>query len=328
MRGEVYWVSVDDSMGSEIRTGRPAVIVSGDGENSKSETVIVAFVTHSDVIKKWSRVVCYVNGVAQVVCCEQLRTVDKKRLTTYKGCLTKEDMVRVTGALASAMCVPLRPNVTERKPDSAEVQKLRVELDMYKGMYELVLRQLISERVSNDLGYSSEDEDCDDEYETDEESEYEEDEEPAEEIDEDEVEDEEPEEVKPDINFCNKNDLVKIGVNKTTAQSIVANRPYAAVSDLRRVPGVTKVAFRILKSKVVCVVEPCEEPETEGESMLNINTASAKEIKEFTGIGLNIAYGITGYRGKNGNYKSVEEIANVPRLPKNFLERFGDKLMV
>ena len=317
LRGEVYWVSVDDSVGSEIRTGRPAVIVSGDGENSKSETVIVAYMTHSDVIKKWSRVVCYVNGVPQVVCCEQLRTVDKKRLTAYKGCLSKEDMVRVTGALASALCVPLRPNVTERKPDSAEVQKLRVELDMYKGMYELVLRQLISERVSNDLGYSSEDEDCDDEYETDEESEYEE----------PEYEEEEPSEDETliDINSCTKIELVKnLGISSTSAHSIVANRPYKAVSDLRTVPGVTKIAYRLLKSKVVCVVES-EEVE---EPKLNINTASAKELSALTGLSENLMYAITGYRKRNGEYKSVSELSKVERLPANFLERFGDKLMV
>lgn len=327
MRGEVYWVSVDDSVGCEIRTGRPAVIISGDGENSTSETVIVAYLTQSDV-KKWSRVVCYVNGVSQTVCCEQLRTVDKKRLSAYKGRLTKEDMLRVTGALASAMCIPLKPNVPEQKPEPAEIRKLKVELDMYKGMYELVLQQLISQRVSADLGYSSDEEEYEDsEYE----EEYEEEsveEESVEEAEEEpaEVEEIEEEPEKPDINTCQKSDLVKIGVNWVTAQTIVANRPYATVSDLRRVPGVTKVAFRILKSKVVCVVEPREE--SEGESMLNINTASAKEIKEFTGIGLSIAYKITGYRGRNGNYKSLEELANVPYLPKHFLEKFRDKLTV
>lgn len=314
-RGEVYWVTVDDSVGAEIRTGRPAVILSGNKSNETSDTVIVAYMTQAGM-GRWSRVRVMVDGEWSQVCCEQIRTIDKSRLGSKKGVISVDDMSRVTGAVANAMCIPLMIGEKVSPKNDDELEKLTVERDMYKRMYEMVMDAFVQVRVSDAV-----EERTRAELESGSESEVES-EEDSEGLCEEVYEGEESPEI--DINSCVKSDLVKLGVSSTSAHSIIANRPYKAVSDLRTVPGVTKIAYRLLKSKVVCIVEP-EESE---EQKLNINTCTAKELSELTGVCINIMYAITGYRKREGVYKSVSELAKVPRLPANFLERFGDKLTV
>lgn len=319
-RGEVYWVTVDDSVGDEIQTGRPAVVLSGNGANAGSNTVIVAFMTSSGA-GKWSRVRVWLDGSYSQVCCDQIRTVDKSRLTSKKGFLSAEDMGRVTGAVANALCVPISSG--ERvvpKKDSEGLEKLTLERDMYKRMYEMVMDAFVKVRVTDAIEERTRAELESEAYFGSESVEK------PEEKPEEEPEEEEPEEEpeKPDINTCTKTELVKLGISKTAAHSIVANRPYKSVSDLRTVPGVTKVAYRLIKGKVCCVVEP-EKVEL---PKLNLNTCTAKEIVDVLGVSKVYAYSLTGYRNRNGKYVSVEEVADVPHLPKNFLERFRDRLTV
>ncbi len=75
--------------------------------------------------------------------------------------------------------------------------------------------------------------------------------------------------------------------------------------------------------------EKCEKPvETVGNAKVNINTATANEIVRSLGIGTYYAYKITGYRSKNGNFVDIEELRDVPGLPKDFVERYGDNLII
>ena len=75
--------------------------------------------------------------------------------------------------------------------------------------------------------------------------------------------------------------------------------------------------------------EKCEKPvETVGNAKVNINTATANEIVRSLGIGTYYAYKITGYRSKNGNFVDIEELRDVAGLPKDFVERYGDNLII
>lgn len=46
-RGEVYWVNLDPTVGSEIAKTRPAVIISNDVGNQYADRVIVAPISSS-----------------------------------------------------------------------------------------------------------------------------------------------------------------------------------------------------------------------------------------------------------------------------------------
>jgi mRNA interferase MazF len=80
-RGEVYWVNLDPTVGSEVKKRRPAVILSPDEMNRHLPVVIVAPITSSK--KSWpTRVDITLSGKAGQIMLDQIRTVDKSRLMT------------------------------------------------------------------------------------------------------------------------------------------------------------------------------------------------------------------------------------------------------
>lgn len=78
-RGEVYWVNLDPTVGSEVKKNRPAVVVSPDEMNRALRTVIVAPLTHT--IKLYPcRENVVLNGDQGQIMLDQMRAVDKIRL--------------------------------------------------------------------------------------------------------------------------------------------------------------------------------------------------------------------------------------------------------
>ena len=55
---------------------------------------------------------------------------------------------------------------------------------------------------------------------------------------------------------------------------------------------------------------------------VNVNTADAKKIaSELSGVGSVRAEAIVSYRKENGNFKSMDELANVPGIGKKTIEK-------
>lgn len=148
LRGEVYWVSIDDSIGDEEKTGRPAVVISGNGLNEKQNTVVVAFLSLSGFASASRPSISGPGGKRRRVLCDQIRTVDKSRLTKYESKLDESELIRVTGALAAVMNIPLAVSKKEvPKYQDDELPALKAELDMWKRMYTLTMDQLVELRV-------------------------------------------------------------------------------------------------------------------------------------------------------------------------------------
>ena len=83
-RFEVYLVSLDPTVGSEIRKTRPCLVVSPDEINHNIRTVIVAPLTTKG--KSYpTRVPCRFKGKDGQVVLDQIRTVDQSRLTKRLG---------------------------------------------------------------------------------------------------------------------------------------------------------------------------------------------------------------------------------------------------
>lgn len=86
-RFEVYQVALDPTIGSEIAKSRPCVVVSPNDMNRHLNTVIIAPLTRT--AKKWpSRVLSHFDGLDGEVALDQLRAVDKSRLTKRLGTLS------------------------------------------------------------------------------------------------------------------------------------------------------------------------------------------------------------------------------------------------
>ena len=60
----------------------------------------------------------------------------------------------------------------------------------------------------------------------------------------------------------------------------------------------------------------------------NVNTMSAKEISDRSGLPLTVAFGITGYRSKNGRFESLEDLLKTPRFTQHHLKKYGGMLTV
>lgn len=246
-RGDVYWITVDDSVGGEQQTGRPALVVSGTGAGERYGTHTVAYLTTGGYASPVTPQVM-VNRLRNRVLCNQLRTLDQSRFTSYMCTLTSDEMRRVTGALAGALCIPNYPNGSVVTDDSEtednEIDDLRVELMMYKRMYEKTLDQLVELRIETDMNKRLVVVEP-----------------PVEVVAEPEVVEEEPPKIlrkEVELNTCELSDLLDIGVNEDVANRLIEGRPYKKIEDIRTVDGVTSMMYAFL-SKAALVVAPVVE---------------------------------------------------------------------
>ena len=83
-RGEVYWVNLDPTIGTEIKKTRPALVVSPDDMNAALPRVIIAPLT-SKGQPLGCRPEVTVGGKRARILLDQLRCVDKIRLTSKIG---------------------------------------------------------------------------------------------------------------------------------------------------------------------------------------------------------------------------------------------------
>lgn len=95
-RGEIYYIKGVNTVGSEQRDTRPAVIVGNNVGNKYSPILLVVYFTLQPKKKLPTHV--YINGHGTALC-EQIFTVDKTRLLRKKGECTNSDIERINKAL-------------------------------------------------------------------------------------------------------------------------------------------------------------------------------------------------------------------------------------
>ena len=103
-RGEVYGVSFDPAMGSEIRKARPAVVIQNDIANRHSPVTIVAAITShrerhphpTDVFVQKDEAGLTADSL---VLLNQIRTIDRRRLIKRLGIISSKTMKAINTAL-------------------------------------------------------------------------------------------------------------------------------------------------------------------------------------------------------------------------------------
>jgi mRNA interferase MazF len=83
-RGEVYWVNLDPTIGSEIRKTRPALVVSPDDMNAALTRIIIAPLTSKGQSLGCRPEVSF-NAKPARILLDQIRSVDKQRLGEKMG---------------------------------------------------------------------------------------------------------------------------------------------------------------------------------------------------------------------------------------------------
>ncbi len=107
-RGDVYWADLNPFFGSEQGGTRPVLVLQNDAGNFFSPTLIVAPMS-SQVDKRTDLpthiVLAQVRGLdgPSLIMLEQLKTIDKRRVRSYAGKLTKEQMAEVEAALTGTL---------------------------------------------------------------------------------------------------------------------------------------------------------------------------------------------------------------------------------
>ena len=95
LRGEVWWVNFDPSVGGEIQKQRPALILSNDASNKHLNRVqVIPLSSRVDRLYP-SEVVITLNGKPHKAMADQLTTVSKLRLSNRIGRLTAADLFQV-----------------------------------------------------------------------------------------------------------------------------------------------------------------------------------------------------------------------------------------
>ena len=135
-RGEIYYVTIPQATGFEMTKTRPAVIVSGDGVNSRENVVIVAFCSASSHQDTPTHVIIRSTARPSTVLCEHIYAVDKSRVSTFIGCATDDEMARIDAALSSALAIDFTAHNAANTPrGEIEGTALRAELETYKRLY-------------------------------------------------------------------------------------------------------------------------------------------------------------------------------------------------
>ena len=118
-RGDIYFVRLDSSTGSEQSGTRPAVILQNDVGNTHSPTLIVATLTSKTEKKAAQPTHCLVEPERlepSIVQTEQIFTIDKSRVQNFAGHLTPEEMSRVDDAVKISLALNPMGSIQKLKP--------------------------------------------------------------------------------------------------------------------------------------------------------------------------------------------------------------------
>ena len=118
-RGDIYFIRLDNSTGSEQSGTRPAVILQNDVGNTYSPTLIVATLTSKTEKKATQPTHCLVEPEGlepSIVQAEQIFTIDKSRALKYLGHLTPEEMRRVDDAVRISLALNPMGSIQQIEP--------------------------------------------------------------------------------------------------------------------------------------------------------------------------------------------------------------------
>lgn len=148
-RGEIFYITFKEQVGSEQQGGRPVIVVSNEICNKFSPIVTVVPLTTKDKKPLPTHVELNIEGlpVYGTILCEQVQTVSHYRLGSYVGEVDESIMHKIEKALCVQLDITTKAAETETvqappvvkevvkevvKVDNTVVEKLKSELEQTK----------------------------------------------------------------------------------------------------------------------------------------------------------------------------------------------------
>lgn len=149
LRGDMYYADLGQGIGSEQEGYRPVVIIQNNVGNKHSPTVIIASITSKKDAKAKLPTHYYIdaeNGLElpSLVLLEQLRTIDKRRLSDFIGHLSEKHIQGINHALAVSI------GLIESVPKKLILCLCRTCADNFYGSGAFVLRRIDPQQTGKD----------------------------------------------------------------------------------------------------------------------------------------------------------------------------------
>ncbi len=150
LRGDMYYADLGHGIGSEQNGTRPVVIIQNNVGNKHSPTVIIAAITSKANVKAKLPTHYYIaagNGLAlpSIVLLEQIRTVDKRRLSDYIGRLDERHIRGINHALAISI------SLIEPVPSKLTLCLCGACADAFRGTGAFTLREATPGRAEKEV---------------------------------------------------------------------------------------------------------------------------------------------------------------------------------
>ena len=139
-RGEIYYVTKAPQVGSEMMSGRPAIIISNNRVNNKLNSIEVVFLTTRSKCQAPEHIIIHSSNAMSTTICEQITTVDKSRLREYIGTCTPEEMELIDIALLSSIGLEKYVNADNNE----KLLKMEVQLESYKSIIDRFFEKILS----------------------------------------------------------------------------------------------------------------------------------------------------------------------------------------
>ena len=106
-RGDIYWVDLNPTIGSEIKKKRPCVLMGATSINKARRTVVVIPLSSAGDTKPRPPLTIGVKclGKEAVAVCDQIRAVDKSRIQEKIGELAPDELLELENGLRQVLCL-------------------------------------------------------------------------------------------------------------------------------------------------------------------------------------------------------------------------------